>query len=63
MFEAGHGSILAAFSVDDIRARGSLGLNSRITDNILAVAEGWVEKDWRSTQINHGVMAGLKLQW
>jgi hypothetical protein len=62
-FKSGHGSFLAGISLDDIRIRGSASFNSRITDNLLGVAEAWVEKDWRSTQINHGFMAGLKLQW
>ena len=60
---AGHGNILASFGLDSVRARGSLSLNSRINNNLLVVAEGWAAKDWRSSKIDHGFMAGLKLQW
>ena len=59
----GSGAILASIGLDDVGARGSLSLDSRINDNLLAVAEGGISKDWRSPKIEHGVMAGIKFHW
>ena len=54
---------MASIGLDDVGARGSLSLDSRINDNLLAVAEGGISKDWRSPKIEHGVMAGIKFHW
>jgi hypothetical protein len=63
LFKVGSGSLLATVSMDNLAARGNLGIDARITESISAVADGWIEKEWNSAKTNFGVMGGVRIKW
>ena len=63
LFKVGSGSLLATVSMDNLAARGNLGLDARITESISAVADGWVEREWNNAKTNFGVMGGVRIKW
>tara|TARA_Y100000034_G_scaffold112845_1_gene147214 strand:+ start:4311 stop:4514 length:204 start_codon:yes stop_codon:yes gene_type:complete len=62
LFKVGSGSLLASVSLDNSSARGSLGLDARITESVSAVADGWLGKKW-DDEMDFGVMAGVRIKW
>ena len=63
LFKVGSGSLLATVSMDNLAARGNLGIDARITESISAVADGWVEREWDNAKTNFGVMGGVRIKW
>ena len=53
---------MATVSMDNLAARGNLGIDARITESLSAVVDGWVEKKWND-EMNFGVMGGVRVTW